>query len=64
VPEGWDSFSVQRDYRGVHYDVRVKRVGKGNAVQMVVDGEPVGGNLVPLPASGVLSRVVDVTLGI
>ena len=39
VPESWDSFTVVRVFRGVRYDIQVKRARKGNAVRLVVDGK-------------------------
>ena len=63
VPESWDSFSVVRVFRGVRYDIQVKRAGKGNAVRLVVDGKRIEGNVIPLAADGVQTRSVEVTLG-
>jgi cellobiose phosphorylase len=63
VPQDWENFSVQRMFRGVRYDIQIKRVGRGNGVQLVVDGEPISGNVIPLPPAGVAMRKVDVELG-
>jgi cellobiose phosphorylase len=63
VPESWEGFSVQRLYRGVRYDIQVKRVGKGNVVQLIVDGEAIEGNVVPPAPEGVKARTVEVKLG-
>ena len=32
VPQSWQGFSVKRSFRGVTYDIAVKRAGPGNAV--------------------------------
>ncbi|MFN2138716.1 MAG: GH36-type glycosyl hydrolase domain-containing protein, partial [Candidatus Promineifilaceae bacterium] len=48
LPDGWQAFSVRRNFRGIIHEINVKRVGSGNAVQLVVDGSPVRGNIVPL----------------
>ena len=56
VPESWEGFSSVRVYRGVRYDIQVKRVGKGNDVQLVVDGKAIVGNVIPLAAEGVTAR--------
>ncbi|HTO93651.1 MAG TPA: glycosyl transferase [Bacteroidota bacterium] len=53
IPVSWEGFSVQRMYRGVRYDITVRRGGKGNRVTLCVDGCAVKGNVVPLPAAGV-----------
>jgi len=63
VPESWEGFSVQRMYRGVRYDIRVKRVGKGNAVQLKVDGEEIEGSVIPLAPKAVRKVTVEVKLG-
>jgi cellobiose phosphorylase len=48
MPSDWDGFTATRQYRGVEYAITVKREGKGNSVSLVVDGEAVEGNIVPL----------------
>jgi cellobiose phosphorylase len=49
IPTGWGSFSATRLYRGVRHQITVRRAGPGNAVSLAVDGEPVEGQVVPLP---------------
>jgi cellobiose phosphorylase len=49
-PRSWSSFSVLRRFRGVNYQISVERKGEGNQVSLMVDGQPILGNLVPLPA--------------
>ncbi len=62
LPSEWPGFSARRRFRGVTYEIKVTRVGAGDAVALVVDGEPVPGDVVPFPAGG--DRVVvDVRLG-
>ena len=63
VPDSWAGFKASRVFRGVRYEVDVKRAGKGNTVQLVVDGKPIEGQIVPLPASGTTSVKVEVRLG-
>jgi cellobiose phosphorylase len=53
---------AKRVYRGVTYDIQVKRAGKGNHVSLVVDGTAVEGAVVPLPASGTTEVKVEVML--
>jgi cellobiose phosphorylase len=62
IPASWDGFSAQRTYRGVTYHINVTRSGSGNAVALKVDGQAVGGSLVPLPATGTKDVKVEVTL--
>jgi cellobiose phosphorylase len=52
IPAGWPGFKATRLFRGVAYHIAVERAGSGNAVSLTVDGEPVEGNVVPLPADG------------
>jgi hypothetical protein len=55
-------FEVARSFRGVRYVVRVERKGSGNNVQLAVDGNPVIGNIIPLPAENVKDVQVSVTI--
>lgn len=48
IPADWAGFSATRYYRGVRYDITVKREGPGNNVTMQVDGNSVDGAVVPL----------------
>jgi len=70
IPAQWPGFTAARHFRGVDYRISVRRAAAaGNAgtdlsprIFMVVDGSPVEGTLVPLPAPGVKAVSVDVTL--
>jgi cellobiose phosphorylase len=62
VPSDWAGFSAQRKFRGVTYDIHVTRHGAGNSPSLSVDGTPVEGNVVPLPAAGTERVRVDVSL--
>jgi cellobiose phosphorylase len=48
-PSGWNGFDVTRNFRGVRYEVSVKREGPGNAISLEVDGKSIPGTLIPLP---------------
>jgi cellobiose phosphorylase len=48
IPSSWGGFQATRIFRGVTYHITVKRDGLGNAVSLVVDGQPIEGNIVPL----------------
>ncbi|HSL27579.1 MAG TPA: glycosyl hydrolase family 65 protein [Anaerolineales bacterium] len=50
IPSDWDGFEARRHFRGVWYEISVKREGNGNEVSLEVDGEPVTGTLIPLPS--------------
>jgi cellobiose phosphorylase len=63
IPDKWRGFSAQRIFRGVHYDIQVKRQGKGTAVALTVDGKPIEGSVVPLPPAGTREVKVEVRLG-
>ena len=62
IPKNWPGFQATRKFRGVVYDITVKRAGDGNAVALTVDGVPVPGNTVPPPADGRTEVSVEVTL--
>jgi cellobiose phosphorylase len=50
IPQGWKGFTASRTLRGVKFQIEVKRTGSGNNVHLSVDGLPIQGNEVPLPA--------------
>lgn len=47
IPERWTGFTASRTFRGVTYEIEVKRVGSGNKVSLTVDGKAIDGNVVP-----------------
>jgi len=49
IPESWKGFSIQRTFRGSIYNITAVRVGKGNRVALEVNGNPLEGNVIPLP---------------
>jgi cellobiose phosphorylase len=63
IPSAWDGFEAVRSYRGVRYVIRVERKGSGNEVHLEVDGIPVNGTVVPLPAEEIKEVQVIVRLG-
>jgi len=63
VPADWQGFEASRKFRGVTYDIKVARHGPGNAVALVVDGEPIAGTVIPPPADGGNTVKVEATLG-
>ena len=63
VPESWSGFEVQRKFRGVQYVIEVVRKGPGNAVELIVNGLPVEGNIIPLPQRDTDKVDVKVILG-
>ncbi len=63
LPSEWPGFTARRMFRGVNYHIVVERVGPGNTVALIVDGKPVEGNIVPLPAGGTASVNVKALLG-
>jgi cellobiose phosphorylase len=61
IPREWPGFRARRVFRGVTFNITVKRAGGGNNVSLVVDGKPVEGDVAPLP-SGKSEVEVKVTL--
>jgi cellobiose phosphorylase len=49
IPTDWEGFEAVRSFRGVRYEISVKRQGPGNEVALEVDGSPIAGTTVPLP---------------
>jgi cellobiose phosphorylase len=52
IPAEWDGFSARRKYRGVWYQIEVKRRGPGNTVSLEVNGSPLDSTVIPLPKNG------------
>lgn len=63
IPAGWKGFEAVRHFRGVQYDIDVKRKGPGKEIRLLVDGTPVNGTVIPLPADGVSKVQIQVWLG-
>jgi cellobiose phosphorylase len=73
LPRDWGGFDAVRRYRGATYRITVRRAGgagegarvaagPGGITELVVDGRPVAGNLVPVALPG--ARVhVEATIG-
>lgn len=52
IPSAWEGFTAARNFRGVRYEIQVKRRGAGNEIQLEVDGKPINGSIIPFPAEG------------
>jgi len=63
IPERWEGFRAVRQFRGVTYNIIVRRQGPGNAVALTLDGWPVEGNVLPLPGDGRAEATVEAVLG-
>jgi cellobiose phosphorylase len=62
LPSLWSGYRGCRQFRGVSYDIAVRRTGPGSRVTLVVDGRPVDGTIVPLPAAGTATVAVEATI--
>ncbi len=59
IPADWDGFDVSRKFRGATYDISVRNprhVSKG-VESIVVNGEPVEGNVLPIMPEGSVNKV-------
>jgi cellobiose phosphorylase len=63
IPSAWCGFEVVRQFRGVRYEISVKRAGPGNVVSLEVDGKPVSGTVIPLPAKNVKTLKITAYIG-
>jgi cellobiose phosphorylase len=63
IPNHWPGFEAKRTFRGATYHISVERIGQGNQVRIEVDGQPIEGTLLPLPAESHKTSRVRVTLG-
>jgi len=64
IPGDWPGFEAKRTFRGVLYRISVERVGPGNALSLMVNGQRVEGSIVPLPPEGQLEVAVNVAVGL
>jgi cellobiose phosphorylase len=48
IPQDWPGFRAKRVFRGTVYEIEVTRAGQGNAVSLMVNGEAVAGDIVPM----------------
>ncbi|MBU0492585.1 MAG: glycosyl transferase [Chloroflexi bacterium] len=62
IPADWPGFQATRVFRGVTYHITVERAGEGNRVLLTVDGQPVEGDVVPLPPGGQATVTVEAIL--
>jgi cellobiose phosphorylase len=62
IPSDWSGYTAQRRYRGVVYNLTVEQKGPGQRVTLLVEDQPIEGNIIPLPAMGVTSIDVKVFL--
>jgi cellobiose phosphorylase len=51
-PADWESYQVQRRWRGATYTIYVRRTGPGRTVSITMDGVPLTGNVLPAPQPG------------
>ena len=49
IPQDWNGFEAVREFRGFRYEISIRRDGPGNEVNLVVDGQPIQGQLISLP---------------
>jgi cellobiose phosphorylase len=62
LPSDWNGFEAVRSYRGVRYEISVKREGTGNQVSLQVDGKSIPGTIIPLPEPNTATVKVKVIL--
>ena len=62
LPAAWPGYKARREFRGVAYEIAVRRERPGNSVSLSVDGIAVPGDVVPLPAPGTAAVKVEVVL--
>ena len=49
LPSDWNGFEAARNFRGVRYEISVKRAGPGNEISLEVDGKSIEETVIPLP---------------
>ena len=62
IPKDWGGFTVTRVFRGIAYNINVKRKGTGNEVSLKMNGQPIPGDVVPFPETATEAVTVEVSL--
>jgi len=63
IPAGWKGFSVTRKFRNATYHIEIKNTGVNRGIKrLIVNGQPLSGNIVPLQPDGSVNTV-EVVLG-
>jgi cellobiose phosphorylase len=72
IPASWSGFRATRRFRGTRFEIEVRRAGRGGAapeislaassVRLIVDGRPIEGTVIPVPAPGTQLVSVEVLL--
>jgi cellobiose phosphorylase len=62
IPAHWPGFTASRIFRGVTYQITVKRTGPGNNVNLIVDGKAADGNIIAVPKDGRKTITVEALL--
>ncbi|GHU68074.1 glycosyl transferase [Bacteroidia bacterium] len=63
IPAAWPGFSVKREFRGATYHIEIKNHGGQKRVkQLIVNGQAIEGNVIPLLAEGSVNQVEVVLL--
>jgi cellobiose phosphorylase len=63
IPPGWSGFDAIRFFRGIRYTIHVVRKGPGDGLRLEVDGQPIGGTVIPLPPPGIQEVQISVFVG-
>ncbi len=60
IPDEWDGFTAERRFRGAAYRIAVRKQPgvRGRVLSLLVDGERVEGNLVPVAPAGATVEVI------
>jgi cellobiose phosphorylase len=63
IPAAWPGFKASRVFRGVRYEIAVRRISKGEKPHMRVNGVIIEGQVVPFPNEGISTVPVEIVLG-
>ena len=62
IPSTWAGFEAMRIYRGIRYKINVERRVSGTNAGLEVNGNPIDGNIIPLPEGDIKEIDVRVIL--
>ena len=63
LPSAWQGFDAVRYFRGVRYEISIRRKGSGNEVALEVGGKAIPGTVIPLPDKDVRNLKVTAYIG-
>jgi cellobiose phosphorylase len=63
IPDDWQGFEVTRVFRDTLYKINVTRQGPGNNILLLIDGNPIDGDIIPINTKGKPEVQIEAVVG-